>query len=133
MVTARRKPEIISASCMLTDQVGQAVFIRAQANGFYKVWRCDPTSETKMPAVGVIIAKWGTTNCLVQLYGEMRNLYNGLIPGRRYFVGLDGRPTLAEDFGDPGPGERYRIQPLGVSLDIQVLLLGPSDMVVRVG
>ena len=119
---------------MLTDQVGDLVAVRSTANGTYKVWRADPAVAIRMPAIGVIVRKWGTTDCIVQLYGEIRGLYSSLLPGKRYFVGLDGRPTLATNFIDPSPGERYRIQTFGVALNLGILLLEPSaDMVIRVG
>lgn len=136
-VTARRLQGFVQANCMMTDQVGQAVYIRAQANGFYKVWRCDPTTTNKMPAIGIIIRKWfgaGTYYCLVQMSGELRDLYTDLVPGKRYFVGMNGRPALPADFTEPEPGERQHVQALGVALDTRVLLVEPSeDMVTRVG
>ena len=119
---------------MLTDQVGDSVYIRGAMNGFYKVAKTDPRYLTKMPAMGIIIRKWDYTSALVQLYGEIKGLYTGLTPGKRYFVGLDGRPSLPEDFSSMTPGERWRIQTLGVSLDVGVLLLEPSnDIITRVG
>jgi hypothetical protein len=119
---------------MLTDQVGDVVYIRDRANGYYKVRKADATLNTKMPAIGVIIKKWNFTDCVVQLYGEIRNLYTGLTPGARYFVSPAGRPVLPTDFPNPGPGDRYRVQTLGVALDVSVLLLVPSvDMLIRVG
>jgi len=135
MVTARRRSgNVFRVACLLTDQVGDAVYIRGAANGFYKVAKADVLLNTKMPAIGVIIRKWDYTQALVQTFGEVKGLYSGLAPGRRYFVGEDGRPALPESFAGPGPGEKQRIQTLGVSLDVGVLLVEPSrDMVVRVG
>jgi hypothetical protein len=132
MVTARRKPEIISASCWLTDQVGQAVYIRDQANGAYKVRRCNPRDPTSMPAVGVIIAKWNSTKCLVQIWGEVKGLYTGLLPRKTYSVSTDGRPVHPPE--GPIPGGTFLHQNLGVALDVNVLLLNPSvDPTIRVG
>jgi len=136
LVTARRRStsSILRVSCMLTDQVGDGVYIRGAANGFYKVAKADPSNLSKMPAIGVIIKKWDYTSALVQLYGEVRGLYTGLFPGKRYFVGLNGRPALPGDFSNPSPGEKWRIQTLGISLDVGVLLLEPSnDLITRVG
>ena len=125
---------MVRAACMLTDQVGDLVAVRSTANGSYKVWRADPTTPIRMPAVGVIVRKWNTTDCVVQLGGPIFGIYSSLVPGKRYFVGLNGRPTLSIDFTDPGPGERYRIQTFGVALNLGILLLVPSaDMVIRVG
>ena len=114
---------------MLTDQVGDAVYIRGQANGYYKVARTDISISTKMPAVGVIIRKWGFTNALVQFGGEVRDIYTGLSPGKVYFINSVGRPVLPPI--DPADvGGRAYTQILGVALDVGVLLIKPSDNLV---
>lgn len=117
---------------MLTDQVGDAVYIRGQANGYYKVARADVSLGSKMPAIGVIIQKWDFTSCLIQLWGEVRNIYTGLSPGRTYFIDDVGRPTL--DPPDPTLlGGRAYLQVLGVALDVGVLLVKPAEnLLVRV-
>ena len=119
----------------MTDQVGQAVYIRAQANGEYKVARCDPTNPSKMPAIGIILNKWlagGSYHCLVQIWGEVRGLFSGLLPRRMYSVAVDGRPKFPCD--GPDPGGTFLHQNLGVALDVGVLLLNPSnDLTRRVG
>lgn len=114
---------------MLTDQVGDAVYVRAQANGVYKVARCDPKNAAKMPAIGIIIAKWGFTDCLVQIWGEVRGLFSGLLPRRMYSVSADGKPTFPCD--NPDPGGTFLHQNLGVALDVGVLLLNPSNDLTR--
>ena len=117
---------------MLTDQVGDAVYIRSQANGFYKVARCDPKVTTKMPAIGLIVAKWNFTQCLVQIWGEVRGLFTGLLPRRTYTVSADGRPKFPCD--GPDLGGTFLHQNLGVALDVGVLLLNPSvDLTRRIG
>lgn len=117
---------------MLTDQVGDAVYIRGQANGYYKVARVDISVGSKMPAIGIVIQKWGFTDALVQLWGEVRGIYSGLSPGRTYFIDDDGRPTLNPP--DPATlGGRAYLQVLGVALDVGVLLVKPAEnLLVRV-
>ena len=112
---------------MLTDQVGDAVYIRAAANGFYKVAKADPLVLTKMRVFGVIIQKWNFTSALVQLGGEVRGIYSGLSPRRTYWVGPSSRPVLFSDLPPPAPGEQYFSQVLGMALDVGVLLLSPAD------
>lgn len=126
----------VEAECLVSDAVGDAVYIRApRTNGRYKVAKCDPTDPAKMPTWGIITQKAaGGTDCVVQYGGPSQGIYTGLTPGRRYFVGLDGRPALPEDFSGPSPGQKHKIQTLGISLDVGVLLLKPSpDYTVRVG
>ena len=133
MVTARLRntPSVIQVSCLLTDQVGDSVYIRAQANGFYKVARANPADSTKMPVIGAIIRKWDFTNALVQLFGEAK-VYTGLTPGKTYWVDRDSRPVLMPP--EPDPGERIYTQVLGVALDVGVLLVTPDPtIIVRVG
>ena len=111
---------------MLTDQVGDAVYIRGAANGYYKVARVDVSLVTKMPAVGVIIRKWGFTNALVQFFGELKGVYSGLTPGKRYFIDSSGRPALIPP--DPASiGGRAYTQIIGVALDIEVLFVKPAE------
>jgi hypothetical protein len=113
---------------MLTDQVGDSVYIRGQANGYYKVAKADPGNLNKMPVVGVIIRKWDFTSALMQVAGEVRGIYSGLTPGKQYWVGPSSRPIRFADFS-PGPGERYLAQELGQALDVGVLWLLPSHIV----
>jgi len=111
---------------MLTDQVGDAVYIRGQANGYYKVARADVGLYSKMPAIGILIQKWGFTDALVQLWGEIKNIYTGLSPGRTYFIDSAGRPTLVPP--DPATtGGRAYLQVIGVALDVGVLLVKPAE------
>lgn len=117
---------------MLTDQVGDAVYIRGQMNGTYKVARADVTLGVKMPAIGIILQKWGFTDCLVQMWGEVKGIYTGLSPGRVYFVNALGKPDLVPP--SPSLGGRAYLQSIGVALDVAVLLINPSDALsVRVG
>jgi hypothetical protein len=109
---------------MLTDQVGDVVYIRSAANGSYKVARCDPKNDLKMPGWGIIIAKWNYTSCLVQTYGEIKNIYTGLIPRRVYSISGDGRPKFPPD--GPDPGGTFLHQNLGLATDVGVLFLNPS-------
>jgi len=133
VVTARRSAasHILRASCMLTDQVGDAVYIRSAMNSFYKVAKANPAILDKMPATGVIIKKWGYTNVLIQVAGEIRGVYDGLSPGRQYWVGPDARPVRFTDLSSD-PGTRYLAQELGSALDLEVLLLSPSHIVTSV-
>jgi hypothetical protein len=111
---------------MLTDQVGDAVYIRGAANGFYKVARVDVSTVTKMPAIGVIIRKWGSTDALVQFYGELNGIYSGLDPGKRYFIDTSGKPALVPP--DPvSTGGRAYTQIIGVALDVEVLYVNPAE------
>ena len=123
-VTARRRPGLYQAACMLTDQVGDAVYIRAQANGAYKVAKCDPTTPAKMPAWGVIIQKVGFTSCVVQTEGEVRNIYTGLTPNKPYSVATNGRPIYPPQLTSGGMHQN-----LGVAIDVGVLYIRPADPV----
>lgn len=127
MVVARKRAaQFLRVVCMLTDQIGDAVYIRGQANGHYKVARADVSLGTKMPAIGIIIKKWEFTQALVQLWGEVKSVYTGLSPGRTYFIDDSARPTLLPP--DPASlGGRAYLQVIGVALDIGVLLLNPAE------
>lgn len=115
---------MVRASCMLTDQVGDLVAIRTTVNGSIKVWRANPAQRNKMPAIGVIVKKWGTTDCIVQLQGPVLNIYSGLTPATVYMVGDNGRPTTSPPI--PDEDEVRYVQHIGAPLTVQVLNLQPS-------
>ena len=123
-VTARKRPGFYQAFCTLTDQIGDAVYVTPLSNGGYKVKRCNPTSPSMMPAWGVIIQKFGSTSCIVQVSGEVRGIYSGLIPNKTYSIGVNGRPCYPPEF--PGNDFRYH-QNLGVAISPEVLYLRPMD------
>jgi len=129
MVTAQPlgSQQTVRAVCMLTDQIGDCVYVRGPMNGSYKVARADPLAITKMPAVGVIIAKWGYTDCLVRMSGEAKVIYSGLQPGRSYVVGVSGRPVLLSSI-TLAPGQELFIQVLGTALDSGVLHVQPASI-----
>jgi len=114
----------IRAFCMLTDQVGDLVAVRSTSNGAYRVWRADPALRNRMPAIGIIIKKWGTTDCVVQLQGPVLNIYTGLVPTTVYLVGDAGKPVTTPPV--PAAGETRYIQHVGTPLATQVLDLQPS-------
>lgn len=123
-VTARRRSGLYQAACMLTDQIGDLVYIRAQANGYYKVARCDPTNASKMPAWGVIVQKYGFTSCIVQTSGEVRGVYTGLVPNKTYSIASNGKPTYPPEFLTGG---FVMHQNVGIAIDTAVLYLRPMD------
>jgi hypothetical protein len=57
------------------------------------VKKMDIDTISQFSVLGMIIQKIDSTNCIVQVGGEVRGIYTGLIPGRRLFVGTDGRLT----------------------------------------
>jgi hypothetical protein len=72
----------------------------------------------KMPPVGMIVELDGTS-CTVQTEGEVA--LAGLIPGKPYFAGVDGKVTITRPPA-PSTGKRF-IQVAGVALDTNVFLL----------
>ena len=126
MVVARRKvvPNIIRVACLLTDQVGNFVYVRndVDGNGLVRVATCDTTTNDKMPAWGVIIKKWDFTQALVQTSGAVEGIYTGLEYRRVYWVGTDGKPTRPSPDATIGTGKSHT-QAIGVALDANILEL----------
>jgi len=112
---------------MLTDQVGDAVYIRGNKNSYYKVARADTAQASTMPSIGVIIKKWGFTDVLVQMGGPVLGIYTGLTAGQTYWVGPTGSPVGFLPAID-GATQRAYTQVLGVALDADVLLLKPAPV-----
>lgn len=108
----------IKAECLSSDAVGDCVYIRdAGIPDFYRVEKADPADVTKMPAVGIIIEKFSTTGCYVQVAGDL-STFSGLTPNGLVYVGLDGRPTQE-------PHVEY-LQTLGYALDTDTVFLSFS-------
>ena len=114
---------IFNAACQATDIAGDLVCIPGPpVGGLYSVTRVDITDTTHMPAVGLILDKTTTIRCRVQALGLVP--LGGLIPGRRYFVGFDGRPVFPPPI--PAVDNFAFIQPIGLAVDSTTLFLSPS-------
>lgn len=127
-VVSRRKQGRAWAECLTTDDIGAMVYIRDAAVGeMYKVEAVDPDDLSKMPAVAMIIQKITSTSCVIQFYGEVADVYTGLTPGSRYFVG-DATGALSE--GAP-TGSGKIIQSVGVALSSNVLIMDPHFVMAK--
>lgn len=129
----RQVPVVLRAVCMLTDQVGDAVYIRGDKNGQYKVARAATAGLNKMPAIGIIIKKWDFTQALVQTTGVVAGIYTGLTANQTYWVGETGQLSATLPPVD-GTTQKAYTQIIGVALDSEVLLLKPAaNLTVRSG
>lgn len=106
--------ETFKALCSSTVAVGDLIYVTPTGS----VERADPYDRTKMPALGVVIAKLSSTRAHVRSVGRVL-VYSGLTPGTLYGVGADSRPSSVLV---PGPARRW-LQAVGTALDTNVLLL----------
>lgn len=120
-----------SAKCLVTDSVGDCVYIRADVDpsGVPQVGKANPKNPAKMPAVGVIIEKSTASDCVFQWIGELPHA--GLAHNKPAFVGLDGRITQDPSFLAPDPGEICYVQNMGVAMTSDSLLLLPNFFLVK--
>lgn len=110
------------ANCLSTDAVGIFVYVTGPSvGGVPQVSQVDITVPGKFPAVGIIVEKSDPTTCLVQVRGEIEVSPAALVPGRPYFVGLDGVITNLPPA--PLPGVTAAIQSIGTAIDLGRLLL----------
>jgi hypothetical protein len=117
-----------NAACEATDIIGDLVCISGPpSGGLIATTRVDITNNNRMPSVGIIINKTSPIRCRVQTTGLVP--YTGLVPGKRYFVGYDGRPTTPPP--TPPVGGSAFSQPIGTALDGATLLLTPSPVFVK--
>jgi len=99
------------ANCPDEYAVGDVVRVSGdEVGGRFQVARVDVGDGAKMPAVGVIVRKVGTT-CIAQVAGVMKDIYAGLTPGLPVFVGVGARLTQAFPTG----GGKY-LQEMGFAL-----------------
>lgn len=112
----------------MSDVVGAFVNISgASVGGVYQVETVDPRDPTKMPALGVIISKSTLTSCLVHVGPGVVSAFvlgTGLIPQKRYFVGLNG--LISSTLPTALLGGLALIQVVGHALDSSNLLLIPN-------
>lgn len=126
-------PARVPANCLITDSVNDLVGISGPTvMGVYQVEKANVGALAEMPAIGVIIDKPTATTCIVQLFGEVKGIYTSLVPGAVYFVGTNSKPSAVP----PTPTlmkPRVYLQPIGVALDTNVLMLQPGPaMSIRV-
>lgn len=113
-------------TCVSTNVVGDIVRITGAGKTVDKV---DCSDESKMLAIGIIISKSSSTSCVVQTNDLVTSVYTGLTPGKLYFVGTDGRPTLTRP--SPPIGGSILVQPIGYAIDTNLFLVTPSTAIVR--
>lgn len=112
------------AECLSGDTVGKVVYIRADISaGRYVVETADPSTFSKMPAIGMIISKASSTICTVQFRGIVQGIYSGMTPGAMLFVSTTG--SLVSSPPTPGPSRMF-IQNMGVALGSNVVGLEPD-------
>lgn len=115
--------EIKSANCQSSDAVGDLVYITGpKVSGRIQATKVDIDDAAKMPAYGIIVSKFSTTDCLVQIEGDVAEV--GLTPNALYFVGPDGR-ILEGPPPRPLSGHR-RIQNVGQADDTGNLQFQPE-------
>jgi len=115
--------DIMQANCLDTDTVGDLVYVRGDSiAGLLQVARADIADFAKLPAIGVILSKAAPTDCMVIRRGIVD--VDGVMSGRLYFVGDDGRPTATRPVAI-GLGYVF-VQIIGSALDSAHLMLNPE-------
>lgn len=117
----------VEANCLSTDAVDDCVHVTGPSvAGKYQVARADPDDPARMPAVGLIVSKSSSTECVVMLAGVF--VKTGLSPGKLYFVSATGTLTDVRPSPSGGP---VLVQAMGKALDTTKLVLLPSNHVTR--
>jgi hypothetical protein len=113
------------ANCLTSDIVGNLVRISGSDIGeVATVTKVDPSDNTKMPVIGMLIEKPTTTTCIIQTSGYIKLVSLGpLTVGKRYFVGLDGNVSMLPPLAISSPSNYAMIQIVGVARASTVLEL----------
>jgi len=121
--------QFVAALCLATDAEGDVVRIRGNVVGDrYQVTKVNIDSIPTLPGIGIIIQKTTSTECVVQTYGIVRDVYTGLTFHKRLFVGTTGR--LIEG-PPPRPTGGFRgVQAMGVVLSATELLLDVESPII---
>lgn len=82
-----------------------------------------------MPAIGVIISKDSSTECLVHIFGIMEDTYSGLDVSCVIFVAADG--SLNKTPPVPPSGESVFVQAMGSTMGSSSIYLIPNFSMVK--
>jgi len=113
----RPKTEDSVYTCTATESIGDAVYISGADN----VRQADASSTSTMPAIGIIVAKPSSTQCLVRTKGIVKGL-SGLTAGSRYFISTAAGGITAT--APTGSGEV--VQYIGVAKSTTELEICPN-------
>lgn len=122
--------DVLDANCLSTDAVKDVVHIAGdKGGGRYTVTKVDIAAVSAVDAVGVgvIISKdsGDPTLCQVQISGLLEDVYTGLTPGRRLFIGTNSQLTETPP-AHPLTGTRL-VQKMGYALASNVVLVAPEE------
>jgi len=117
--------DVRPAGCTASEEVGDFVYVSGvPVLGRDQVRRANPDSPLAMPAVGVVIFKVSSEECLVQWIGETPDVFAGLTAGKQYWLGPNAKaaslPTrsatgrLAQVVGVATAPTRFYVKPDGV-------------------
>lgn len=116
-------------ACLVDDAVGNCVCIRDErVNGKWRVETANPTDDTKMPAVGILISKSTPTVGVMQLIGVC-DLFTEMTPNQPLLVGQNGE--LAETIPSLSTGEYFWAQQIGVAVATDLLMLSFNPFMTR--
>lgn len=116
-----------TALCTEDEVVGDLVRVSGM---FREVIKADITDASAYPAVGCIVEKSSSTIARVQTTGVIAGVFTNLIPGARYFAGMNGRIVTPAPVPVDGP---VFVQPIGVALDPNTLIFNPSMYITKIG
>lgn len=120
------------ADCLAGDVVGNCVYITAdKVAGRFQVSKADPRDLSTAPSIGVIHSKPTATICVVQFSGLLVGVYAGLMPQDTLWLGLDGNLTSNQLGITPLVGDVVSVQPMGVALASDTVLLNPQHPILR--
>jgi len=123
---------LLFANCLVTDVEGDLVRITGPDTiNVANVTKVNPEYTTQMPCFGMLVEKITATTAIVQTSGRVKiATLPAMIPGKRYFVGLNGLPSqYPADIGLSTTGIAIW-QAIGVARDLDVLELNISmDMI----
>lgn len=116
-----------SGVCLSSAAVGDIVYVSGAGK---QVRLVDITDAAKIPGIGCITSKPSSTSCVVQCHGLVSGVYGALVPGKQYVIGTDGRPTAVLPV--PGVGQSLFIQPVGMALDTDMMLIQPINAITKI-
>ena len=127
--------QVFQAVCTATDTVGTLVRVSGDdVNGVSQVTAVDVTDASKVPCIGILVAKSDATHCTVVRDGRVdlsAVIQAPLTAGKRYFVGYNGKPVATPPSAYSSPSGYAMVQAIGVATSGTHLEFRPDFFLIK--
>ena len=123
LINVSSAEQTFNAECTVDEAIGNVVYIYGTKIGsLYRVRNADIDDISKMPAVGIVVRKPSSTECVVQVSGIAKSVLTGLTPNSYLFADTGSSLTQIRP-SNPISGIRF--------IQIVAQAISDTDILVR--